>query len=171
VAITENNKIYYYQTTIENINENKLIEFVLNTCVSNKIYYIHNLTFEMYCFIPYFNKYGVTYELISADKSIYSAKIIYKNKIIKFRCSYKLTLLSLKDLAILAEVKNKTIFPYKILTPKIKRNITLKVNDFNTPEEYTNFCNIYTNTVDIYKILKEYCENDVYITKLSINKF
>lgn len=88
------------------------------------------------------------------------------------RCSYKLTLLSLKDLAKLANVKSKTIFPYKILTNKIKRYVTLKNDDFNNYDEYITFMNMYgVNNVDIFKILREYCENDVYITKMSINKF
>lgn len=163
--------IYYYQTNIENINSDEIINFIFNKCKNNQIYYVHNLTFEIYCFLPYFNKYNVIYEIISADKSVYSAKILYKNKTINFRCSYKLTLLSLKDLANLASVNSKTIFPYKLLNPKIKRYVTVKEEDFNNYEEYILFCKIYTHKIDIYKILEEYCKNDVYITKAGINKF
>lgn len=144
---------------------------MLDECKSNKVYYVHNLTFEIYCFLPYFKKNNINYKIISSDKSIYACTIEHKNKILKFRCSYKLTLLSLKDLAILAEVKNKSIFPYKILTPNITRFITLKNKDFNNDEEYKEFIELYGSKVDIFKILKDYCENDVYITKLSINKY
>ncbi len=171
VAITNNDKIKYYQTTIEKIDGFDLIKFVLEECKNNKIYYVHNLSFEIYCFLSYFKKYNINYKIISSDKSIYSCNIIYNKKTIKLRCSYKLTLLSLKNLAILAEVNNKSIFPYKVLTNKITRYIKLKNIYFNNDEEYKEFVNIYGNTVDIFKILREYCENDVYITKISINKY
>lgn len=171
VGISNNNNILYFQTSIERIDSFDLLEFILNTCKNNKVYYVHNLTFEMYCFLPYLQKFNIDYKLISADKNIYSGTIWYKNKIINFRCSYRLTLLSLKDLAILAKVENKHIFPYKILNMKIKEIIKVKEDDFNTAEEYKNFIELHGTCVNIYKILKDYCKNDVYITKISINKF
>lgn len=172
IAITDKHNIKYCQTSVSKINEFHILEFLLNECKNNVIYYVHNLTFEIYCFLPYFNKYNIDYNIISSDKSVYSCTLTYKNKIIKMRCSYKLTLLSLKDLAILANVNNKSIFPYKILTNKIKKIVDLKPEDFNNNDDYNYFLYKYgVNNIDIFKILKDYCENDVYITKVSINKF
>lgn len=171
IAITDDNDVLYYQTSIRKIDSSDLIDFMIRSCKNNKIYYVHNLSFEMYCFIPYFNKYNISYNMISSDKNIYSGIITLGKKKIRFRCSYRLTLLPLKDLAKIADIGNKDIFPYKILTPKIKRIIKINSNDFNSYNEYELFSKTHGNIVDIFKILKNYCINDAIITKVSINKF
>lgn len=171
IAISNNKKIHYLQVKLEDIESNKIINFIEKKCSSKKIYYVHNLTFEMFVFIHYFNKYKIKYKMISAEKSIYSAEIIFKKKKIKFRCSYKLTLLSLKNFADLAEIESKFIFPYKILDENIKEIMNITQEMFNTEEEYKIFYKKYGEKVNIFEILKEYCINDVLITKKAINKF
>ncbi len=171
IGISNKEKILYFQTSVENIDDDKLIIFMLEKCKSNVTYYVHNLTFEMFVFIKYFNKYKINFEMISSNKTIYSAKIYYKNKIIKFKCSYRLTLLSLKDFAKFSNIENKHIFPYNILNENIKEYMKIKKKDFNNLEEYNSFIKEHGSYVNIYEILKKYCINDVLITKLCINKF
>ena len=121
IAITKNNKILFKKTSVERINENEIIDFLLENCSIKKIYYVHNLTFEIFVFLRYLMNKKIKFKIISSNKNVYSAEIWYKRKIIKMRCSFKLTMLSLKKLAELSEVKDKGIFPYKILD----KNLTL----------------------------------------------
>lgn len=144
---------------------------MLEKCVNNKIYYVHNLTFEMFVFLQYMKNINVKFKMISADKNIYSAEIIYKNKKIRLRCSYKLTLLSLKKLAELADIKHKTIFPYKILDHNIQPTTHINQSMFKNNAEFIEFSKKYGDTINTYNVLEEYCKNDAYITKKSIIKF
>jgi hypothetical protein len=109
--------------------------------------------------------------MISADKNVYSAEIYYKNKKIRLRCSYKLTLLSLKKLAELAGVEHKTIFPYKILDENIREITHINQSMFKNNDEFKKFVIKYGYVINTYNILEEYCKNDAYITKQSIIKF
>ena len=68
IGISNKEKILYFQTTVENIDNDNLINFMLENCKSNVVYYVHNLTFEMFVFIKYFNKYKINFEMISSDR-------------------------------------------------------------------------------------------------------
>jgi len=125
----------------------------------------------MFVFIKYFVKYKINFQMISSNKSIYSAEIKKDKKKIKLRCSYKLTLLSLKNFAKLAEIEEKSIFPYKLLDENITEYMLLQKEHFNNENEYILFTEKYGNMPNIFNILKEYCINDVHITKKAINKF
>ena len=156
---------------VEEINSNLLINFMLEKCSSKKIYYVHNLTFEMFVFIKYLMDEKIKFKMISANKTIYSAEIFYKKKIIKLRCSYRLTMLPLSKLAELADIKEKSIFPYTILNNELKENISIEENMFKDKLEYSNFAKIYGLQINTFKILEEYCKNDALITKNSIIKY
>jgi hypothetical protein len=144
---------------------------MLETCSKDKIYYVHNLTFEIFVFLSYIVKNNIKFKLISADKTIYCAEIFYKDKKIILKCSYRLTMLSLRKLAELAQIEEKSIFPYKILTEKIKKNISVKKEMFENNNEYENFLKIYGKKINTFDILEKYCKNDAYITKKSIIKY
>jgi hypothetical protein len=113
----------------------------------------------------------VEFKMISANKSIYSAEIKYKNKKIKMRCSLKLTMLSLKKLAELCNVDEKGIFPYKILDKNLKEETTIEEKMFKDVEEFNKFKEKYGKIIKTYDILEEYCKNDAKITKESIVKY
>lgn len=169
IAITNNNKIDYLKIDIKDIDSDKIVNFLINKCKSNKIYYVHNLTFEMFVFIKYFITYNIKFKMISSNKNIYSAELCINKKKIKLRCSYKLTLLSLKNFSILAGIEEKSIFPYKLLNINIKEIMYMKKNFFNNDNEYNIFVSKYGIKVNIFNILEEYCKNDVSITKKAIN--
>jgi hypothetical protein len=150
----------YKSINVENVENFEIIEYLLKVCKNRIIYYVHNLTFEIYVFLPYLIKYGVKFKLISYNKIIYAAELTYKNKKIIFRCSYRLTMLSLKELALLSEIKEKTIFPYKILTEDLKDTYFTTLEMFENEFEKNEFEKIYGNFFNTYEILEEYCKND-----------
>ena len=171
IAITKNNKILFKKTSVERINENEIIDFLLENCSSKKIYYVHNLTFEIFVFLRYLMNKKIKFKIISSNKNVYSAEIWYKRKIIKMRCSFKLTMLSLKKLAELSEVKDKGIFPYKILDKNLKEEMLIEEKMFKNKEEFDKFKERYGSNIKTYEILEEYCKNDAIITKESIIKY
>lgn len=171
IAITSKNKIHFKKTSINDINEFYILDFLLEKCSSKKIYYVHNLTFEMFVFIQYLVKKNIKFKIISANKTVYSADIWYKNKRIKLRCSYRLTMLSLRELSKLAGIELKGVFPYKILNKELKEITTVEPEMFKDLKEYNIFVNEHGKTVNTYKILENYNKNDVNITKKAIIKY
>ena len=171
VAITSNNKILFKSIKVKEVDSNEIINFILEKCSSKKIYYVHNLTFEIFVFLRYLIKKKIKFKIISANKNIYSAEIIHNKKTIKMRCSFKLTMLPLKKLAELSGIKEKGIFPYKVLNKEMEDEIKIKEEMFNSIEEFEKFKEIYGNKIKTYEILEEYCKNDALITKESIIKY
>lgn len=143
---------------------------MLNNCNNRKIYYVHNLTFEGFVFLKQLINLKIKFKLIMKKKIIYSIDIYYKNKTIKLRCSYRLTLLPLDKLAILAN-KNKTIFPYNILNNNIKKYMKLNNEHFNSKEDYIKFTKDNGNWINTDKLIENYCKNDAIITKKSIVEY
>jgi len=80
-------------------------------------------------------------------------------------------MLPLKKLAELAEMEEKTIFPYKILNTEIKEETEIKEKMFNNNKEFEEFKKKNGDIVKTYKILEDYCKNDALITKKSIIKY
>lgn len=171
IAITNKNKIKFKKINIDKVDENEILYFLLENCSSKKIYYVHNLTFEIFVFLRYIIKEKIKFKMISADRTIYSAEIWYNKKKIKLRCSYKLTMLSLKKLAELSGNIQKGIFPYSILNKNIKELTIINKNMFKNIEEYEYFKEKYGHTIKTFEILEEYCKNDAKITKESIVKY
>jgi hypothetical protein len=171
IAITNKNKIHFKLVDIRDIDKGIIADFLLKKCSSKKIYYVHNLTFEMFTFLQEFKKKNIKFKLISANKTIYSAEIWYNKKKIKLRCSYRLTMLSLKKLAELAEVEHKTIFPYSILNKSLQKQMIINKDMFDNEEDYNQFTKEHGTLINTHKILEEYCKNDAIITKKSIIKY
>ena len=171
IAISSKNKIHFKKVEIDEINSSIILDFLLEKCSSKKIYYVHNLTFEIFVFLQYLIKFKIKFKIISANKTVYSAEIWQNKKKIKLRCSYKLTMLSLKELAKLSGTKEKGIFPYKILDNKLQKEMIIEKEMFEQEEDYENFIEEHGKKVNVYKILEKYCKNDVKITKESIIKY
>ena len=171
IAITNNDNVKFKRVNVDNLDSYEIIYFFLENCYSTKIYYVHNLTFEIFVFLRYLIELDIKYKIISANKSVYSAEIWYKKKKIRLRCSYKLTMLSLKKLAKLSGVEEKGIFPYKILNKNLKDEVKIEKEMFNDINEYEEFKERYGSNIKVYEILEEYCINDARITKESIIKY
>ena len=80
-------------------------------------------------------------------------------------------MLSLKKLAELAQIEEKSIFPYKILDENLKEIVEVEKGMFKNEEEFDVFIERYGKKINVYKILEEYCKNDAKITKKSIIKY
>lgn len=171
IAITSGKKIHFKGIKIKEVEESSILKFLLEKCSGKKIYYVHNLTFEVFVFLSYMVKEKIKFKMISSNRNVYSADIFYKNKKIKLKCSYRLTMLSLKKLSELAEVEEKTPFPYKILNKNMEDITDIKENMFNSKLEYEEFKKNKGSRIETYKILEEYCKNDAKITKESIIKY
>lgn len=171
IAITNNDKVDYKSVKVNEVDNGEIVEFMLKKCSSKKIYYVHNLTFEIFVFLEKLVEKKIKFRIISANKNIYSVTITNNKKKIHMRCSYRLTMLSLKSLAILAEEEEKGVFPYNIFNENILEEVYIKSSDFNSIFEYEIFLKKYGERIKPYKILKEYCINDAIITKKAITKF
>jgi hypothetical protein len=57
------------------VDNGMLLDFMLKECSSKKIYYVHNLTFEIFVFLKDIIKRKLKFKIISADSTIYSADI------------------------------------------------------------------------------------------------
>lgn len=171
IAITNNNKINFKIIDVDKVDGCEILDFLLEKCHNNKVYYVHNLTFEIFVFLKYMKEKKIKFKIISSNKTVYSATIWYKKKKIELKCSYRLTLLPLRKLAELAELEEKGIFPYKILTKTLKDKMKIEKSMFENEKEFTAFTEIYKKTPSIFLILEKYCKNDALITKMSIIKF
>jgi hypothetical protein len=80
-------------------------------------------------------------------------------------------MLSLKKLAELAQIEEKSIFPYKILDENLKEIVEVEKGMFKNEEEFNVFIERYGKKINVYNILEEYCKNDAKITKKSIIKY
>ena len=87
------------------------------------------------------------------------------------RCSYNLTLLSLKDLANICNIGRKYVFPYSILNENYHKNIIPSPELFNSEDEYFEFIHQFGDKPNMDLILSEYCDNDAIITKKSIIEY
>jgi hypothetical protein len=125
----------------------------------------------MLVFLREIVKREIRFKIISANRIIYSAEIHYKNKKIKLKCSYRLTMLPLQKLAELAEIEEKEVFPYKILNKELEKTMEIKKEMFKNEEEFIKFTKKNGYKIDTFKILEEYCKNDAIITKKSIIKY
>jgi len=171
IAITKNNKVDFKCIKANEVNNTDIVKFMLKKCSSKKIYYVHNLTFEIYVFLNDLKREGVKFKIISSNKNVYSATLLYGKKKIHLRCSLKLTMLPLKKLAELSEINDKGIFPYEILKENLKEKEVMLKEYFENEEEFNRFVKRYGSEIETYKILKEYCINDAVITKQAIIKF
>jgi hypothetical protein len=85
IAITKNNEVKFKKIEVSEVDSDEIVKFLLENCSSKKIYYVHNLTFEMFVFLKYFVKMGIKFKMVSSNKNVYSAEIIHNKKRIKIR--------------------------------------------------------------------------------------
>lgn len=171
IAITDGDSINFKMVDVNKVDEGEIIDFMLEKCLNNKIYYVHNLTFEIFVFLKYLIKKKIKFKITAVNKIVYAAEIHYKEKKIKMKCSYRITMLSLRKLSEMAGIEEKGTFPYSILDIKLKDKMDIKEKMFKNKLEYENFMQNYRIERSIFKILKQYCENDAMITKKSIINF
>ncbi len=159
-----NFKNFYYKNNI--ILES--IEFMFKNTKKqeNNVIYVHNLNFDGFLIIESISTLE-EYEIksIIRDINIYSIKIIKNEKILEFKCSYKILPISLKKIAEDFKLLKKMIFPYKF---SIIDNLNYigEIPDksfFNDDISYKEFSKIKKFNFKKYSI--SYCKRDAHITK------
>lgn len=173
ISISDEDKINTKIVDKNEIDDKKILNFMLEKCKNKRIYYVHNLTFEGIVFIKELIDLGIKFKFLSINGNIYSMDIFYKRKRIKLRCSYRLTMLSLDKLSEMCGYEKQS-FPYKILNEKMNKYMKISEKEFNNKLEYDKFMKenkIECKYINMYKLIKKYCENDVIITKKSVIDF
>ena len=109
----------------------KFIDMIINDNV--KIYYAHNLTFDGSFIISTLVGKKIKFESLILRNNIYNIKILYKNKTINLKCSYRLFPYSLSRASKILGCTPKIDFDYKNINAK---NINLP----NIKELTINYC-------------------------------
>lgn len=156
------NKTYsiYYDS-----NKNLIIEsliLITNLINTSKIeFYIHNLNFDGILIINEISKFNINYTLMSNKTNIYYLDVFYFNKLIRFRCSYKLMPLSLEKIG---EIENfpKKFFPHKF----VSYSTLFYIGPYPDKKYWENTINNldHFKIFDLKKEIIAYCLNDVLLT-------
>lgn len=129
-----------------------------------EIFYIHNLKFDGTLIISSISKYNyIKINALIEEKQFYLISLEYENKIIEFRCSYKLLPISLSKIAIGFNIQTKKIdYPYSFINEnnlfwigEINSNFFKSIEGWKKYMEYKD--------IKLFTII--YCENDCFITK------
>jgi hypothetical protein len=109
-------KVFYYECDSNIII--KSLEFIIESDPSNYIeIYIHNINFDGMIILDEISKQNIGFNIRFNKGNIYFLEVFYLKKIIKFRCSYKIIPLSLRNLGEI-EKHEKGYFPYKFVSIK-----------------------------------------------------
>jgi hypothetical protein len=79
--------------------------------------YVHNLNFDGLLILNEISKNKIKFSMTANKTNLYLLEIFFGQKIIRFRCSYKILPLSLRELGSIAQIE-KTYFPYKFVNEK-----------------------------------------------------
>lgn len=149
----------------DNDYDNLVIESLNIICNKNKEnfieIYIHNINFDALLIINEITQNNIIYNMKTVDTNIYYLDIFYVNKIIRFRCSYKLIPLSLSKIGIIENFK-KLVFPYKFVS-----KLTLSyIGDIPSKKywEKNDYDIFLKSEIKIFNLKEEtiiYCMNDV----------
>jgi hypothetical protein len=168
IAITNINEVYYFLST--DLKSSDLINFIRTSCKSSKIYYVHNLTFEAFVLADVLKNNFINYSIFSTNGIVYSMVIRFYEKDVVLKCSYRLTMLSLKDFGRLIH-EEKGVFPFKVLRKPLPKILKLKGEDFIDSTAYNLFLKQHGLIINAHEQLKSYCVQDVLITKRGVLKF
>lgn len=171
ICLILNNKIKTFYDTKNIVLEalNYIVNEAFDTITE---LFIHNLNFDGMLIINVLSKNFIKYELVINKTNLYSLKIYYCNKIIIFKCSYKIIPLSLNKLG---DIENmpKTKFPYKFVN---KSNLyyegSLPDKIYWENDDYCIYNKTFSGNFSVKDETLKYCINDVILTqKVLINLF
>ncbi len=144
------------------------LKYIYENIINNNIIiYIHNINFDGMIILDIISYYNNIYmvDILLYKYNIYYIKIIYKNKYITFRCSYKLISQSLNNIANSLNIENKLYFPYNAINKyNIYKIIEVNKFSFNDINDYNMWYK--NNKSNIFNVKNEsikYCEQDVII--------
>lgn len=164
---------YFKKKYMYTYGENCILDsiyYIFSFNFTKKNIFIHNLNFDGFLIIECLSKTDLNFDVFSNNLNLYSIKIKYLNKIIIFKCSYKILPISLNKISEIFNLENKMSFPYKYINKNNIYSITEIPNCsyFNSKEDYENFIK-YNKILDIKNYSIKYCMNDVKITYSFLN--
>jgi hypothetical protein len=143
---------------------------IFKTKFKKEIIYIHNLNFDGFLIIEALTLNKIKFEIFCNNLNIYNITVKFNDKVIIFKCSYKILPMSLEKIAHLFKIGNKMTFPYNFVN---KNNLNY-IGDvphksyFNSNEDYELYNKTQNNfSMQEYTVL--YCKNDVLITVNFLN--
>lgn len=163
----------------------KNIKFWFNQMREGAIVYFHNLKYDITQLLRILPEQARIIKLLPAGGSIISCTISYFDKSIEFRCSYKLTVMSIADLAkgyLMSKVE-KEMCPYPLFNDDTinKDRIPLTdVKNYYGPEFdkfmkcASDYCSVDDNGEEwfyLHRFNLYYCKRDVEILHKSLLKF
>lgn len=147
------------------------LKFLSSTIKENSIeIFVHNLNFDGSLIIDFLSKKKIKFTFFAKKTNLYSISIVFLNKNILFRCSYKLLGVSLTKISSLEGGLSKLNFPFKFVNESTLFYVG-PVPDIcfwnesissDTLKKYSIF--------DLKKEAIKYCMNDVKITSLFLEK-
>lgn len=158
-----NFKSFYYDNNESDIILNSLEYIFSNTKKNEKnMIFIHNINYDGLLILNSITKYNIyKFNCLISDLNIYYLVIFYNDKIVEFRCSYKLLPMGLNKIAVSFNLRPKLSFPYEF---------AVKSNLFyigKPPIEYFESSKCLNNVsyFNFKKYAISYCKRDVYITR------
>ncbi len=162
-----NNKMYdLYISENDNIIINSLNIIALEIKTNLVEIYIHNLNFDGMIIINELTKNKIKFNIFSIKTNIYYIEVLYLNKIIKFRCSFKLINTSLKNMGYIEKFEKK-YFPYNFVNKNTLYYVgEIPNKNYWNKDDFEKFIEIWKE--DKYDLKREcikYCRDDVILTK------
>jgi hypothetical protein len=150
-------------TMEEYYGENCIELFIENMRDRKAIFYIHNINFDGLLLIDCMTKRRIKFEIFAVETNIYYLRLGQ----VEFRCSYKLSPQSLKNIGAKLLGIEKLPYPYKILELKNYDEVCeVTAKHFNSSDEYNRYVQITgSDAFNFKKYTLEYCTRDVVITK------
>lgn len=161
---------------VVNYYNNNPAEFLSSTL----IYYVHNLNFDGRFILSFLVSKQYEFTVKNVNNRIQCITVVFKLLIIKFRCSYLMTTMSLNKFCALFTVEGeKSVFPYKLLRSAVNlygyKHPRLTHEDFKNPAEYETFIQqrglLAGVCYDVVSNLEMYCRNDLLILKAALINF
>lgn len=156
--------IYYEESS--DIIIDSIINMFSITKTRETVIYVHNLNFDGLLIINSLsNQNKIKFNTFMRDLRIYNIAVKFNNKIINFRCSYKILPSSLKNISKSFNLEEKMVFPYKFSSLEnlfYEGPVPIEIF-FNTFEEW-EFLNKNLKKFNFREYSILYCTRDVVIT-------
>lgn len=167
MIINEDEHIFYGKNSLYDS-----IKFLFSLKINISNIYVHNLDYDGRFILTILKKYDYKINWMCPNGRIVYLKIWNGFNFIEFRCSYALFPIKLDDAA-KSLGKSKMYYPHKKI--KSYNDIyyigELKIEDFYTADDYYNYIKINNKVINLEKYCKEYCMNDVKLTKEFVEKY
>lgn len=138
-----------------------LAELVLLNFKNNTHYYAHNLLFDFLQILPGLINLKIKFKWVFLEDNLYGARIFYKDKVIYFKCSYKLIPYPLREFYPNLSSTAKLYFPYEALNFSGLKKPCYSFSDIDPR----------FSKLRLYEYLQIYAKNDVLMLREGVLSF